>query len=47
VIVNIFFFHALMAPAGLPMAIVVVLLWALLAVRNTQHLAGIFVQRME
>src|SRR6202048_5551143 len=47
VIVNIFFFHALMAPAGLPMAIVVVLLWALLAVRNTQHLAGIFVQRGE
>ena len=47
VIVNIFFFHALMAPAGLPLAIVVVLLWALLAVRNKQHLAGIFVQRME
>jgi putative oxidoreductase len=47
VIVNIFFFHALMAPAGLPLAIVVVLLWALLAVRNKQHLAGIFVQRVE
>ncbi|HJX94701.1 MAG TPA: hypothetical protein VJ324_03720 [Candidatus Acidoferrum sp.] len=43
VIVNIFFFHALMAPAGLPLAIVVVLLWALLAVRNKQHLAGIFI----
>src|SRR6202790_1595200 len=47
VIVNIFFFHALMAPAGLPLAIVVVLLWALLAVRNKQHLPGIFFQRME
>src|ERR1700681_4055705 len=47
VIVNIFFIHALMAPAGLPLAIVVVLLWALLAVRNRQHLAGIFVQRVE
>ena len=47
VIVNIFFVHALMAPAGLPLAIVVVLLWALLAVRNKQHLAGIFVQRVE
>src|ERR1700675_2123275 len=44
-IVNIFFFHALMAPAGLPLAIVVVALWAILAIRNKQHLAGIFVQR--
>jgi putative oxidoreductase len=47
VIVNIFFFHALMAPAGLPLAIVVVLLWTIVAVRNNQHLAGIFVQRTE
>jgi putative oxidoreductase len=47
VIVNIFFFHALMAPAGLPLAIVVVLLWTILAVRNKQHLAGIFVQRTD
>jgi uncharacterized membrane protein YphA (DoxX/SURF4 family) len=45
VIVNIFFFHALMAPEGLPMAIVVVLLWSILAVRYKQYLAGIFVQR--
>jgi len=45
VIVNIFFFHALMAPEGLPLAIVVVLLWSLLAVRYKQYLAGIFVQR--
>ena len=47
VIVNIFFFHALMAPAGLPLAIVVVVLWAIVAIRNKQHLAGIFVQRAE
>jgi putative oxidoreductase len=47
VIVNIFFFHALMAPAGLPLAIVVVVLWAIVATRNKQHLAGIFVQRAE
>jgi uncharacterized membrane protein YphA (DoxX/SURF4 family) len=47
VIVNIFFFHALMAPAGLPLAIVVVLLWAILAIRNKRHFAGIFVQRTE
>jgi len=45
VIVNIFFFHALMAPEGLPLAIVVVLLWSLLAVRYKQYLSGIFVQR--
>jgi putative oxidoreductase len=44
VIVNIFFFHALMAPAGLPLAIVVVILWTILAFRNKQHLSGIFVQ---
>jgi len=47
VIVNIFFFHALMAPTGLPLAIVVILLWAILAVRNKRHFEGIFVQRTE
>jgi putative oxidoreductase len=47
VLVNIFFFHALMAPAGLPLAIVVVVLWAIVATRNKQHLAGIFAQRSE
>jgi hypothetical protein len=45
VIVNIFFFHALMAPEGLPLAIIVVVLWAILAVRYRQYLEGIFVQR--
>jgi putative oxidoreductase len=45
VIVNILFFHALMAPEGLPLAIVVVVLWSILAVRYKQYLAGIFVQR--
>jgi hypothetical protein len=45
VIFNIFFFHALMAPEGLPLAIVVVVLWLILAVRYKQYLAGIFVQR--
>jgi uncharacterized membrane protein YphA (DoxX/SURF4 family) len=44
-IVNIFFFHALMAPEGLPLAIVVVVLWVILAVRYKQYLSGIFVQR--
>jgi hypothetical protein len=37
------FFHALMNPAGLPLAIVVVVLWSILAVRFKQYLAGIFV----
>jgi hypothetical protein len=44
VIVNIFFFHALMAPEGLPLAIVVVVLWSILAIRYKQYLSGIFVQ---
>lgn len=44
VIVNIFFFHVLMAPEGVPLASVVVVLWVILAVRYKQYLAGIFVQ---
>ena len=44
VIVNIFFFHVLMAPEGVPLAIVVVVLWVILAVRYKEYLAGIFVQ---
>ena len=47
VIVNILCFHALMGAPGLPLAIVVALLWAIVAIRNKQHLAGIFVQRGE
>jgi putative oxidoreductase len=45
IIVNIFFFHTLMAPAGLPLAILVVILWAIVAVRNKQHLAGLFTRQ--
>ena len=47
VIVNILATHALMGAPGLPMAVVVAILWAFLAIRNKQHLAGIFVQRGE
>jgi putative oxidoreductase len=47
VIVNIICFHALMGAPGLPLAIVVAVLWAIVAIRNKQHLAGIFVQRTE
>jgi putative oxidoreductase len=45
IIVNVFFFHVLMAPEGIPLAAVVVVLWLILAVRYKQYLAGIFVQR--
>jgi putative oxidoreductase len=45
VIVNIFFFHLLMVPSGLPQAIVMVILWTIVAIREKQYLAGIFVQR--
>jgi len=47
VIVNIFFFHLFMAPSGLPLAIVVVALWVIVAMRNKEHLAGILTQRTE
>ena len=47
VIVNILCFHGLLGAPGLPMAIVVALLWAIVAIRNKQHLAGIFVLRTE
>jgi putative oxidoreductase len=45
VIVNIFLFHLLMDTRGLPLAIVVVILWGILFFRHRQHFAGIFVQR--
>jgi len=45
VIVNIFLFHALLDRAELPLAILVVVLWAIVAVRNMEHLAGIFRHR--
>jgi len=43
IIVNIFFFHLLMAPSGLPLAILVFILWTIVAVRNKRYLAGLFV----
>ncbi len=45
VIVNIFLFHLLMERTGLPLAIVVVILWGIVAFRNRQYLSGIFVGR--
>jgi uncharacterized membrane protein YphA (DoxX/SURF4 family) len=47
VIVNILSFHTFMAPAGLPLALVVTVLWVVVAIRNKQHLAGLFVAKSE
>jgi putative oxidoreductase len=47
VIVNILLFHILMAPKTIPMAIVVTILWAIVAIRNKQYFAGLFVQKTE
>jgi hypothetical protein len=46
VIVNIVCFHALMAPAGLPIAIVVSILWLLVFARVRFAFAGILRQRV-
>ena len=45
VIVNIFFYHLLMDRSGLPYAIVVIILWGLVAFRHRQYFSGIFVRR--
>jgi putative oxidoreductase len=45
VIVNILLFHLLMDRKGLPLAIVVVILWGIVALRHRQYFSGIFVQR--
>jgi len=45
VIVNILFFHLLMDRRGLPLAIVVVILWGILFLRHRQSFSGIFAQR--
>lgn len=45
VIVNILLYHLLMDLKGLPMAIVVAILWGIVAYRQRQYFAGLFVQR--
>jgi hypothetical protein len=45
VIVNILLFHLLLFSMGFPIAIVVAILWGIVAFRNWQHFSGIFVQR--
>jgi hypothetical protein len=44
---NILLFHLFMAPAGLPLAGLVVTLWAMVFARDRRYFAGIFVQRAE
>jgi putative oxidoreductase len=45
VIVNILLFHLLLDRAGLPLAIVVVILWGILLFRYRQYFSSLFVQR--
>ena|ERR1700688_1150929 len=45
VIANILIYHLLMDHRGLPLALVVLILWAILAFRHRQYFAGLFVQR--
>ena len=47
VIVNILVFHALMAPSGLPLALFVAVLWALIFVDVRQAFAGLFHSRLD
>jgi putative oxidoreductase len=44
-LVNILSYHVFLNLTGLPLALVVILLWAILAWRHRQAFAGIFVQR--
>ena len=46
VIVNILTFHALMAPGGLPLAIFVTLLWAVIFVQVRSAFSGLFQARL-
>src|SRR5262249_28270553 len=45
VIVNILVYHLLMDLKDIPLALVVTILWGIVAYRNRQYFAGLFVQR--
>ena len=47
VIVNILMFHSLMAPAGLPLALVTTALWVIVFLSVRQNFAGLFVARTQ
>ena len=42
IVVNILFFHLLMAPSGLPMAVTVAILWAITALSVRSAFRGLF-----
>ena len=45
VIVNILFYHLLMDLKGIPLAIIVTILWGILFYRTRQYFSGLFTQR--
>jgi putative oxidoreductase len=45
IIVNIIFYHVLMDTVGVPLALVVAILWFVLFYRYRQNFSGLFVQR--
>ena len=47
VVVNILSFHALMAPSGLPLALVVAVLWVLIFADVRAAFAGLFQSRLQ
>jgi putative oxidoreductase len=47
VLVNILTFHVLMAPAGLPMALFVAILWVLIFIEVRSAFSGLFQSRWE
>lgn len=47
VIVNILLFHSLMAPEGLPLALIVMVLWLLVFYGVRSAFAGVFAMRVE
>jgi putative oxidoreductase len=47
VLVNILTFHILMAPAGLPMAVFVAILWVLIFIQVQPAFSGLFQARWE
>ena len=47
VIVNILSFHALMAPSGLPLALFVAVLWAVIFVDVRPAFTGLFQSRLQ
>jgi len=47
VIANIFLYHLFMNLAGIPLAILVLILWVIVFYRHRQYFSGVFVQRTE